>query len=83
MKKYVVLEHLTLPDRGLRFYSTNSADCEKLADGSIVYKKIAETDDADEAYTICTRYDRTKVATVYELMEFYITEAGKSRIKQD
>lgn len=50
MKKFVVLEHLRAPDRGLRFYSLNSPDPEKLADGSTAYKKVLETDDQSEAF---------------------------------
>lgn len=49
MKKYVVLEHLRAPDRGFRFWSLNSPEPEKLADGSVAYKKVLETDDPAEA----------------------------------
>lgn len=49
MKKYVVLEHLKSPDRGLRFWSLNGPDPERLISGEVAYKKILETDDQNEA----------------------------------
>ena len=48
-KKYVVLEHLTLPDRGMRFWSTNSENNTHLNDGALAYKEVLFTDDENTA----------------------------------
>ena len=55
MKKYVVLEHLLLPDRGFRFWSTNGPEPEKLRDGRTAYKKVLETDDPEEAKEVASQ----------------------------
>lgn len=52
-EKYVVLEHLTLPDKGLRFWTTNGENNTKLSTGEIVYKEIYFTDDKIQAINLC------------------------------
>jgi len=55
MKKYVVLEHLTGPDKGWCFWSMNveGSDPTKSAKGETWYKLVLETDDALEAQKLC------------------------------
>jgi len=68
-EKYVVLEHLTLPDRGLRFWSTNTGDNTHSAWGHLWYKEILFTDSEDEAMEasrICNN-----LPTHSELEEYY------------
>lgn len=48
-KKYVVLEHLTMPDQGKRFWSTNTENNTHSLEGELWYKEIIFTDDKDEA----------------------------------
>lgn len=51
MEKFVVLEHLFFPDRGLRFWTgyTEGKDQEKLLDGRTAYKVVKVTEDSEEA----------------------------------
>lgn len=45
MKKYVILEHLCLPDRGFRFFTTNSeSDPTRIMSGEIAYKVVGYSD---------------------------------------
>lgn len=71
MKKFVVLEYLCLPNRGLRFFTINDKDCEKLLDRTIAYKKILETDSTKMAQAECQRFDTEKLPTQRELIEYY------------
>jgi hypothetical protein len=52
-KKYVVLEHLTYPHKGQRFWSTNTDNNVALYTGEIVYKEIFFTDSEREAINKC------------------------------
>jgi hypothetical protein len=49
MKKYVVLETLIGPSKGVWFWSTNSSDNTHSALGVLWYKEIAFTDNSDDA----------------------------------
>lgn len=79
MKKFVVLEHLTLPDRGFRFFSTNTDNNTKLIDGTVVYKEVGFADEVEEAQHIIGQYDITKTATMRELEEYYRDKINKER----
>lgn len=68
-KKYVVLEHLLLPDKGFRFWSQNSDDCSKLYNGTIAYKPVFWTDNTDIAIHESRRTGI--LATSYELEKYY------------
>jgi hypothetical protein len=71
LKANVVLEHLTLPDRGFRFWSQNTDNNTKLYTGEIVYSPILYTDDNDEAIQF-SRYTNSKeVASFSEMMKYY------------
>ena len=47
--KYVVLEHLTMPDRGFRFWSMNTENNTHGHNGELWYKEVLFTDSTDEA----------------------------------
>lgn len=70
-KKYVVLENLTLPNRGFRFWTVNSENNTHGHTGELWYKEIMCTDDTDEAISQSQRINREVIATYSELMEFY------------
>lgn len=73
-KKYVVLEHLTLPDRGFRFWSTNSENNTHGANGELWYKEIMFTDDTEEAIAMSRTMNRLVTPTHDELEEYYAQE---------
>ena len=76
LEKYVVLEHLTLPDRGLRFWSHNTDNNTHGYNGELWYKEVLFTDSEDEAMEasrICNN-----LPTHHELEEYW-----KEKIKQD
>jgi hypothetical protein len=72
-KEYVVLEHLTLPDRGLRFFTTNSkkGDNTLIHDGTVAYKEILFTDSTEEAQAECRKANWAVLPTMHELEEYY------------
>lgn len=81
-KKFVVLEHLLLPDRGFRFFSTNTDNNTKLFDGRVAYKEVGFTDEVEEAQDIIRQYDRSKIATMFELSEYHKLEHHKSILEK-
>lgn len=52
MKKYIVLEHLMMPDKGFRFWTTNSEFACRLLDGRLAYAIILESDDETECAAV-------------------------------
>jgi hypothetical protein len=68
-KKYVVLEHLNLPNKGFRFWSTNSDNNTHSANGELWYKEIAFTDDTEEAIKLSR--DTGTIPTMGELEKYY------------
>jgi len=76
-EKYVVLEHLTLPDRGFRFWSMNTEDNTHSAWGDLWYKEILFTDDEEEAIKE-SRKTGEGIATSYELEMYW-----KAKIEED
>lgn len=67
--KYVVLEHLTLPDKGLRFWTSNTENNTHGYNGELWYKEVAFTDDTDEAIRISCKGVPT--STHEELVEYW------------
>ena len=69
MKKYVSLEHLTLPYRGIRFWSTNTKDNTHSMKGELWYKEILFTNDEEEAVIISREHGN--IPTQEELLEYF------------
>ena len=70
-KKYVVLEHLTLPDRGFKFWTTNTENNTHGQNGELWYKEVLFTDSETEAITESQNTNMSAVAGVQELNEYY------------
>ena len=70
-KKYVVLEHLTLPNRGLRFWSTNSENNTHGYNGELWYKEVGFTDDDKEAIKLSKKTNFEVLPSTDELIEYY------------
>lgn len=70
-KKYVVLEHLTLPDRGMRFWSTNNENNTHLNDGTLAYKEVLFTDDENTAILEAGVVNIKVLPSMEELGEYY------------
>lgn len=68
-KKYVVLEHLTLPDRGFRFFTANTEDNTHGRNGELWYKEVLFTDSTKEAQEACRSLG--EVPSMHELEEYY------------
>jgi len=75
-EKYVVLEHLTLPDRGLRFWSHNRKDNTHGWNGELWYKEILFTDSEEDTME-CARH-HSQTASYSELEEYW-----KEKIQKD
>lgn len=78
MKKYVVLEHLRLPDRGLRFFTMNSGNSKDNTHGYTGekwYEEVGFADTTEEAQQICSEYDLSKLPSFDELLEFHKTNS--------
>ena len=76
-KKYIVLEHLTLPDRGFRFFTTNTDNNVLGHNGDLWYKEVGFTDSIDEAQKIISQADSKLFATMRELGEYWKKEYDK------
>lgn len=82
-KTYVVLEHLTMPDRGRRFWSMNgpsSSHNVRSSDGEVWYKEVHFTDDENEAieYAMQTNFDAVPST---EEFEEHVAEKFNSKIR--
>ena len=78
-KKIIVLEHLLLPDKGFRFFSTNEdKDPETLYDGRIAYKVVGYADTVDEAQSIIFQNFGHSTPTHAELTKYW-----KDKIAED
>lgn len=75
---FVVLEHLTLPDRGRKFWTTNKANNTHSSKGELWYREIHFTDNADEAIALSQTPNYDALATTKEIYA-HIT-ASKSDI---
>lgn len=78
-EKYVILEHLDLPDRGLRFWSHNTEDNTHSMWGDLWYKEILFTDSEEEAIEECRHIG--KLPSMYELQEYYNNLSNESKKK--
>lgn len=87
-KQYVVLEHLMLPDRGFRFFSTNcryrGADPDNIKEnnthgytGEQWYEEVGFADTVEEAQALCNKVDQRKIPTWNELYEYHRKEAER------
>lgn len=74
MKKYVVLEHLCLPNRGFRFWSMNSDNNTHSAKGELWYKEVLFTDDMDEAIRVSQQPNLAVIPNYSELCEYHRTQ---------
>jgi len=77
-KQYVVLEHLTLPDKGFRFWTVASDDNTHSYKGDLWYKEIMFTDEPEEAIRACSNYDPANVASFAEMMAY-----AENKYKED
>jgi hypothetical protein len=75
-EKYVVLEHIRMPDRGFRFWSTNTEDNTHGHNGELWYKEILFTNDEKEAIE-ATR-EHGNIPNSSEIYSYY-EEMYKSR----
>lgn len=89
-KRFVVLEHLMLPDRGFRFFSTNCHWKESTSgidnnthgyNGELWYKEIAFTDTIEEAQSMLSPNSKA-IATYGELKEYYKGEESEKEFKE-
>ena len=80
-EKYVVLEHLTLPDRGLRFWSHNTENNTHGYNGELWYKEVLFTDSEDEA--IAVSRISNNLPTYNELSEYWRIEIAKQNANID
>jgi hypothetical protein len=88
-KQFVVLEHLSLPDRGFRFITTNSNWSGRTEpfhrnnthghNGELWYKEIAFTDTIEEAQSMLSP-SSDKIASYKELYDYYVE---KRKLKTD
>lgn len=69
-EKYVVLEHLNMPDRGWRFWSTNTGDNTHSAWGDLWYKEILFTDSEEEAVKVAREHG-DNIPTTSEIYDYY------------
>jgi hypothetical protein len=69
-EKYVVLEHLTLPNRGLRFWSRNIKNSTHSKKGELWYKEILFTNSQEEAI-VESRKIGDNIPSRDELDEYY------------
>jgi hypothetical protein len=76
-KDNVVLEHLTLPDRGFRFWTTNTDNNTKIYTGEIVYTPIFYTSNDEDAIHYSKGYTASKIASIRELEKYHKEQAEK------
>ena len=73
-KKYVVLEHKTLPNRGFRFWSLNSGEI-----NSEWYSIVGYTDSDEEAIKLSREANYSIIPSIQELEDYWRDEI-KNRI---
>ncbi len=74
MKKYVVLEHLQVPDRGFRFWTTNTSNNTHSAKGELWYKEILFTDSEEEAIIESRKVNCDAIPSWRELYEYHLEQ---------
>jgi len=70
-KEYVVVKHLTMPDKGICFFTSNSElgrDCTDLH-GNVVYENVAFADTVEEAQSYVRQL--STYPTMREMEEHY------------
>ena len=70
-KKYVVLEHLLMPDRGFRFWCINSDDNTHLLDGRLAYKEVLFTNEENAAILASGQINLDTIPNLHDFEEFY------------
>ena len=70
-EKYVVLEHLMLPHRGRRFWTTNSDNNCFSHDGEVWYKEVFFTDSWELAIIEAQKCNVQALPSYQELEEYY------------
>ena len=81
--KYVVLEHLQLPNRGFRFWSLNTENNTHSHTGELWYKEILFTDDEEEAIAMSRTANREAIPSHDELELYWKEEIEKERNLQE
>lgn len=78
-RKYVVLEHLTMPQRGFRFWSSNAGVCLNThgTEDSPWYKEVLFTDSEREATELSSRNNKSVMPTLYDLEKYYANHPHK------
>jgi len=71
MRKFVVLQHRTMPDKGICFFTTNSNDpkVEYSITGEHWYKVVAYADTVEEAQALIRQH--STYPTMREIEEHY------------
>ena len=68
MKKFVILEHLCLPDRGFRFFCTNSeTDHTRIMSGEVAYKVVGYSDTVEDAQSMIRHNFQSATSSELEL----------------
>jgi|LakMenE01Jun11ns_1017448.scaffolds.fasta_scaffold9176398_2 hypothetical protein len=82
-EKYVVLEHLCLPNRGFRFWSMNGQNNTHSIDGELWYKEVMFTDSTEEAIEASKEVNKDAQPTQEELELYYKYEIEKRKIEAE
>jgi hypothetical protein len=82
-KKYVVLEHLHLPNRGFRFWSMNGKNNTHSAEGELWYKEVMFTDSTEEAIEASREVNKEAQPSQEELELYYKYEIEKRKIEAE
>jgi hypothetical protein len=78
-KKYVVLEHLQLPNRGFRFWTTNTENNTHSFKGDLWYKEVLFTDSTEEAIAMSRIANVDQIPSMWELEEHYQKEISSRK----
>jgi len=88
-KQYVVLRHLTLPDRGLCFFTMNchregsTSECENNTHGytgELWYEEVGFADTIEEAQKLCSE-KQLPTASFQELYDYHREQSRKRDLK--
>jgi len=74
-EQFVVLEHLTLPNRGIRFWGGNTENNTHSIWGDLWYKEILFTDNEEEAINASRKLGN--IPSMHELEEYYNNKLEK------
>ena len=76
--KYVVLEHLTMPDRGRRFWSMNTDNNTNGTKEEPWYKVILLTDSTEEAIEACQWKNLDNLPSMSEIYAYWEDQIPKT-----